>query len=383
MSARRPRVVLLRGHSANLWDLRPWELLADRFDVSVLVTGSNPFDLSGLGLEVRPVRSVRDPLPAGRAGSAVAYGLGERYVGLKGELEGADIVHSAEIGSWFSAQAAGLRQALGFSLALTVWETIPWRAAWRWPRERRYRKAVLPATDIFLPTSHRAALALRLEGVEEGLIEYCPPGIDVERFSAAATTPGAEGPGEPLILSAGRLVWEKGHQDVIRAAAVLAGGLDGGEAMPGLRVMVVGAGPEARRLRGYADELGIGDRVEFRESVPYDEMPDVYARAAVMVLASLPRPGWEEQFGMVLVEAMAAGLPVIASSSGAIPEVVGGPPAELFAPGDWPALAEQLRGRLRDRPGDRVQWPAERLARFSREAEAERLAEVYEGLLKG
>ena len=82
-----------------------------------------------------------------------------------------------------------------------------------------------------------------------------------------------------------------------------------------------------------------------------------------------------------VMEAMAAGLPVIAASSGAIPEVVGGPPAELFAPGDWPALAGLLRERLADRPGERVQWPAERLARFSREAEAERLAEAYESML--
>lgn len=380
MSAARPRVVVLRGHSANLWDLRPWELLADRFDVRVLVTGSNLFELDGLGIEVRRVRSVRDPLPAGRGGSAVAYAVGERYIGLKGELQGADIVHSAEIGTWFSAQAAALRRSLGFRLALTVWETIPWRSAWRWPRERRYLKAVLPAADLFLPTSERAALALRLEGVGEERIRYCPPGIDVERFARAARQgprPGAQ----PLVLSAGRLVWEKGHQDVLRAAAVLAGGLDGGEALPGLKVMIVGAGPEAGRLRRYAEELGIAARVEFRESVPYDEMPQVYARASALVLASLPRPAWEEQFGMVLVEAMAAGLPVMAASSGAIPEVVGGPPAELFAPGDWPALAGLLRERLADRPGERVQWPAERLARFSREAEAERLAEAYESML--
>jgi len=53
----RPRVVLLRGHDANPWDLRPWELLADRYDVGVLVTGSNRFDLGSLALPVERTSS--------------------------------------------------------------------------------------------------------------------------------------------------------------------------------------------------------------------------------------------------------------------------------------------------------------------------------------
>ncbi|MGZ4333686.1 MAG: hypothetical protein ACXVRJ_05370, partial [Gaiellaceae bacterium] len=61
----RPRVVLLRGHSANPWDLRPWELLRGRFDVRVLVTGSNAFDVSRLGLPVEHVAALRDRLPRG------------------------------------------------------------------------------------------------------------------------------------------------------------------------------------------------------------------------------------------------------------------------------------------------------------------------------
>jgi glycosyltransferase involved in cell wall biosynthesis len=135
-------------------------------------------------------------------------------------------------------------------------------------------------------------------------------------------------------------------------------------------------------LRGYADELGIGDRVEFRRSVPYDEMPDIYASASVLVLASLQRQGWEEQFGMVLTEAMASGLAVITTSSGAIPEVVGGPPAIMFPSGDWPSLASALRLRLEgSSSNESISWSAEHLSQFSRESAAERVAAAYRQLL--
>lgn len=361
--------------------MRPWELLLDRFDVRVLVTGSNLFQLDGLGIPVDHVRSPRGLFPRGRAGSAATYLLGDRYIGLSHHLRDADIVHSCEIGTWFSAQAATAKKDLGFKLALTVWETIPWASTWRWPRERRYRRDVMAETDLYLPTSKRAALALRLEGAPAGKIKLCPPGVDLQRFAnrAAEATAAAE---SPLILSAGRLVWEKGHQDVLRAAAVMAQGFDGELPVDGLRVLIVGDGPEGKRLRGYADELGIGDRVEFRRSVPYDEMPGVYASASVLVLASLQRQGWEEQFGMVLTEAMASGLAVITTSSGAIPEVVGGPPAILFPSGDWPSLASALRLRLeRSSSNESISWSAEHLSQFSRESAAERVAQAYWQLL--
>src|SRR5947208_1747642 len=69
----RPRVILLRGHMVNHWDLRPWERLGDRFDVSCLVTGDNEFDTRGLAIPLQQVRARRDKLPSGRLGRALAY----------------------------------------------------------------------------------------------------------------------------------------------------------------------------------------------------------------------------------------------------------------------------------------------------------------------
>jgi glycosyltransferase involved in cell wall biosynthesis len=356
----KPRVVLLRGHNANPRDLRPWELLRGDFDIHVLVTGSNVFDLEDLQLDVVRVNAVRDLLPRGRAGDLASRVPGDRYRNLAEHLRGADIVHSAELGVWFSGQPAALKHELGFRLVLTVWETIPFRDTFRASRGRAYRRAALDAADLFLAATERARRCLLLEGAPADRIEVSPPGVDVARFSAAT----ADGSHEDVIVSPGRLVWEKGHYDVIRALSAL-------ERRP--RLLIVGAGPERERLLRYAAELDVA--VEIR-AVPHAEMPAVFAQASCVVLASLSVPLWEEQFGMVLAEAMAAGAPIVASASGAIPEVLG-ERAALFAPGDWPELA-----RLFDQmPRGRVEHDPELVRRYSLEAAAERLRAAYAKVL--
>ena len=366
--------MVVRGHHANVWDLRPLGALRDEYDISVLVTGSNLHEVESAAVETVHVRTPRDFIPGGRAAGAMAYVAGERYLGVRDHLAGASIVHAAEIGTWFSAQAARLRAELGFRLVVTVWETIPWRGALRWPRERRYRRDVLAAADLFLPTTERARHALLLEGVPPEAIAVCPPGVDLERFRVEAPAPPADG--RHRILSAGRLVWEKGHQDVLRAASALRRGLVG-PPRTDVEVLIVGSGPEEARLRRYASELGLDDVVEFRPTVPYASMPGLYGSASALVLASLPTQSWEEQFGMVLVEAMAAGTSVVSTTSGAIPEVVGDD-ADLFPSGDWMQLARLLEeGPLARSPAERRHADPERLREYSTEAAAERLRSAY------
>jgi glycosyltransferase involved in cell wall biosynthesis len=375
----RPRVVILRGHQTNPWELRPWEELADRYDVRYLRSDRGWFDDSGLRLPAEFAETLRGRLPRGRVGDLLVRLPGDRYTALEAHLRDAAIVHSQELGYWYSAQAARLRRKLGFKLVLTVWETIPFLDTYRNVRTRRYREVVLRETDLFLAATERARDCLLLEGAPSERVRVSPPGVDLERFGAPAIDPLAD---RHLVLSPGRLVWEKGHQDVLRAVAALRRGvveLPPGTALP--EVMIVGAGPEADELSRYADELGIGEDVRFQSFVPYEEMPALFARASCMVLASLPRVHWEEQFGMVLAEAMAARVPVVAAASGAIPEVVGEGVPQV-ASGDWVGLARALaEGPLRKPPGTRMDYPEERVRRFGASAAAERLAEAYDGVL--
>jgi len=376
----RPRVVLLRGHHANVWDLAPWGLLLDEFDVSVLVTGSNVHQVEGLAIPAVAARTPRDVLPGGRVAGGLAYVAGERYLGLERQLAGADIVHGAEIASWHSAQAARLKPRLGFALVLTVWETIAWRDTYRWPRERAYRRAVVPAADACLAATERARAGLLLEGVAPGRIEVSPPGVDVEHFASAAEAAPA-GDGVHRILSAGRLVWEKGHQDVLRAFAALRRGLFG-PPREDVVLEIVGSGPEEEKLKRYAEELGVASHVAFVPTIPYAQMPARYAAASCLVLASLPVRAWEEQFGMVLVEAMAAGTPIVACATGAIPEVLGDA-GTLVGAGDWIGLARALAaGPLAGpAPAPRHAIAPERLAPYDARAAADRCRTIYRRLL--
>ena len=385
------RVIVVRGHLVTPWELKPWALLPERFSVGYLHTRSNQFDPGALALERIPARARRDLLPKGRLGDLVTGVVGERYVGLDETLAGADVVHAAELSFWFAAEAARHKRRLGYALVQTVWETIPFLEAYRNREAKANRRLVVAESDLFVAATERARQALLLEGVEDGRIVISPPGIDVDRFRGAA--PPDPPPPEHVIVSPGRLVWEKGHQDVLRAVAALHRGLVPNPADRPPRVLIVGSGPEKERLRAYARELGLAGYVDFR-SVPYDEMPALFASSSCMVLASLAGAGcelpplsgrfrcfWEEQFGMVLAEAMAARLPLVVSCSGAIPEVVGDS-AGLFVPGDWMGLAQALAAGPLARPAaQRVEHPAELVSRYSSASAAERLAAAYDRLL--
>jgi len=386
-----PRVLIVRGHQATQWELHPWRELPERFEVAFLLTGSNRF-ATPEGLRPVKARALRDLLPPGPLGEVGAGVLGDRYLLADEAFAAADIVHAEELSYWFAAEAARRKRRHGFRLVQTVWETLPLMAAYRNRHARRYRELVLAETDLFLPATERAAQALRLEGVAPERTTVCPPGIEVGRFAIAPPDPP---PGEHTIVSPGRLVWEKGHHDVLRALAALHRGLvklpGGAIARP--RLLIVGSGPEEGRLREHAAELGLSDFVEI-QGVPYERMPAVFAGASAMVLASLssaaavyhpfdvPRAFWEEQFGLVLAEAMAAGLAIIATTNGAIPEVLNGASTNLVAPGDWMEIARALATGPLDRPpGARVSYPAEIVHRYSTAAAAERLGAAYDQLL--
>jgi glycosyltransferase involved in cell wall biosynthesis len=380
------RILLARGYQVTPWELRPWELLpTNRFEVGYLRLERNWFDDTALSLRRFPVKAVSAYLPKGRVGMLATGVTGDRYVDADEAFAWADVVHAAELSYWFAADAARRKPRNRYKLALTVWETIPFLHVYRNRYARVYRRETLAATDLFLPATERARQALLLEGVERGRTEVVYPGIDVERF-ADAPRPDPP-PEEHVVVSPGRLVWEKGHQDVMRALAALRRGMVGQP--QAFRLLVVGAGPEQERLERYAAELGIAEDVEFR-AVPYEAMPQVFAGASCMVLASLatasggyvlgdiPRFFWEEQFGLVLAEAMAARLPIVASQSGAIPEVCG-EAADYFLPGDWLGLARRLaEGPLSKPPGERADIRTELVGRYSIESAAERLADVYD-----
>lgn len=376
----KPRVVVLHGHhtSASGWSV--YDHLRDDFDFTFAVTDHHGDDADDAAQPHAVVRSRRGLLPKGRIFDLAALVPGDAYRGLEDLVRDADIVHSVEVGPWYSGQAAKLRPSSAFRLVVTIWETIPLLEAYRRRRARAYRAATLAHTDLFLPTSERGRMVMRLEGVADERIQVCPYHVDTATFAATPRVVGD--PDQPLIVSPGRLVWEKGHQDVLRAAALLHRGIvtraDGASLCP--RVLIVGQGPEEERLKAHAEELGLAHAVEFRRSVPNRELAGVFAQSACIVLASLPVWHWEEQFGMVIAEAFAGGTPVVASRSGAIPAVVGDS-ALTFDPGDWVGLAQVLAHGPLATPPVVPAIDQALVELYSTEAYATRLASAYHRVL--
>jgi glycosyltransferase involved in cell wall biosynthesis len=164
----------------------------------------------------------------------------------------------------------------------------------------------------------------------------------------------------------GRLVREKGVEDLIRACAKVKA-----------RLVVIGAGPEEARLRALAQELGIQAR--WRGAIRAEEIMSHYTEMDVLVLPSKTTPTWKEQFGRVLVEAMMMGVPVLGSTSGEIPNVIGGA-GWTFPEGKVEELAAQL-ARLRDSCDLRADLAIQGRDRAMRLYTWERVAESVHRLL--
>jgi glycosyltransferase involved in cell wall biosynthesis len=113
------------------------------------------------------------------------------------------------------------------------------------------------------------------------------------------------------------------------------------------KLLVVGDGPERKRFEQTLVERQLINRAEFAGAVPYDQVPDFYRRMDMFVMPTRTTKWIREQFGRVLVEAMASGVPVVGTTCGAIPEVIEN--AGLIVPESDPAaLAEALLRLLRN-----------------------------------
>jgi glycosyltransferase involved in cell wall biosynthesis len=173
---------------------------------------------------------------------------------------------------------------------------------------------------------------------------------------------------------AGRFVEEKGLAVLLHALRDLDGEW---------RLELLGSGPDQPRLVELAQRLQIVDRVCFRPWMPSAQIVDFYQSLDVLVLPSRSRSNWKEQFGRVLVDAMACGVPVIGSTCGEIPNVIGDA-GLIFPEDDVTALRDQLRTLHNDTSlrRDLAQRGRQRvLDHFTQEQIARQTVEVYQNVL--
>ncbi len=268
-----------------------------------------------------------------------------------------DIVHIDEepynLATW---HALHLARRISAKTLFFSWQNINRRypPPFRWGESWTLRQA-----DYALAGTEAAAAVLRGKGYDGRLAIIPQFGTSAQLFHPPES-PAAR----PFTVGyIGRLVPEKGVDLLLRALAGLAGNW---------RLRIIGGGTEEARLNSLADGLGISTRVDFLGQLPSADLPAEYHQLDVLTLPSLTRRNWKEQFGRVLVEAMASGLPVIGSDSGAIPGVIGD--AGLILPeGDIGALTTALR-RVRDESELRAQLRNKGRERFLAHFTDERIA---------
>ena len=285
-----------------------------------------------------------------------------------------DLVHIDEepynLATW---HAMRLARRQGARAVFFSWQNLARRYPWPFSQ---FERDVLRQADGAIAGNEAAVSVWRGKGYRGPMPVIPQFGVDPEEFRPRPQPrPLAAAEGErPFVVGyAGRLVAEKGIDLLLRALAQLPAGV---------RAHIVGAGPERARLARLASELGVADRVAWTPLAPSARMPGIIAGFDCLVLPSRSRPNWKEQFGRVLIEAMACEVPVVASTSGELPHVIGEAGC-LFAEGDVGALAEQLR-QLWQQPELRARLAASGrarvLARYTQHQVAEATRAFYHSL---
>lgn len=276
-----------------------------------------------------------------------------------------DLLHIDEEPYNFATwQALRLAQRAGIPALFFTWQNLPRRYP---PPFAWMERAVLRRAAYAIAGTQQAADVWRDKGYGGPLAVIPQFGVDPEIFK-----PGPPRETGPFRIGyAGRLVPEKGVDVLLNALAGLAGDW---------HLSLAAQGPERDNLQKLAARLQILPRVTFEQAMPSTTMPDYYRTLDALILPSLTRPNWKEQFGRVLIEALACGVPVVGSESGAIPEVLGDV-GLTFPEGDAQALRQRLDSLMRRDASQRAaaaqQGRDAVLARFTQAQVAEQTVAVY------
>jgi phosphatidylinositol alpha-1,6-mannosyltransferase len=235
---------------------------------------------------------------------------------------------------WMKNVSAGIKTIV-FCHGVEVWEPLP----------ARRREALLAADMVLAPSTHTAEKLRNVQGVAAEKIRLLPWPVNAEMLQMSEEPSNlslpAGFPEGPVILTVGRWVASeryKGADDLIRTMPQLLA------SFPALRLAAVGSGDDLPRLKEIAAELGLGTSVKFFEWISREQLAACYARATIFAL-----PSTGEGFGIVFLEAMAFGLPVVGAAAGGVTDIVTDGVNGLLVPGnDAAALVRSLDRLLRD-----------------------------------
>lgn len=253
-------------------------------------------------------------------------------------------VRALHCGQVFSAGFAGYccRRWLGLPYVVYVYgaDLLEFRDRPAWGPLLR---GILERATRVVAISRFTADAVAAAGVPPQRVALVPPALDLERFAHPSDRDAERQrrgwQGRLVILSVGRLVERKGQDMVIRALPAVAA------RFPEVVYAIGGSGPYRAQLQTLALDLGVAERVAFLGFVPEAELPGLYGAADLFAMPSreLPAAGDVEGFGIVFIEANAAGLAVLGGRSGGVVDAVEDEGTGLLVdPGDPAAVAAGL-----------------------------------------
>lgn len=389
----RIKVAVVRGSNLNPFEMQSYMPLASTYDLTGYAAYSNHYETEGIGFPIKKLHIAEEyyehlkwPLNSLIYGALLPWGGNFKMLGLEKELADKDVLHVAETYTGYSYQAARVRKERNKKLVLTVWENIPFQSVRTFKgitNNERIVRFVRENTDVFMAVTERAKASLIIEGVPEERIRVVPVGVDTSLFSPRSPDRALRAKlgfddDDVGVLFMGRLEKEKGVYDLLYAARLL----KGDPAMRRVKIALLGAGPEKKKLAILAETLGVSDMVRLAGTVSYKDAPAAFNAADVFVLPSIPTQFWQEQFGMVLIEAMASGLPVISTLSGSIPEVVGDS-GMLIQPNDPLSISRAIGELAMDREtGLRLGARARMRVsdQFDKDTVSKRIGSVYDEL---
>jgi glycosyltransferase involved in cell wall biosynthesis len=302
------------------------------------------------------------------------------YVGLADAIDAfrPDVLSvEEEHYSLVTAQAFAIARKRHIPTLFYTWQNIAkkYPPPFSWTERMVFRQAA-----VAIGGNQESLAILHNKGFSGVMREIPQMGVDIDLFAPKDSSPSTrQAAKETLgldkdafwIAYVGRLVEEKGIQILLEAAAQ--------NRQKNVHLLILGDGPYGAFIRNKAVELGLTQRIRFVPFVPSVQVPHYLRAVDGLCLPSLTRPNWKEQFGRVLVEAMAAEAVVLGSSSGEIPNVIGdsglvhneGNVAALSAQLDLIAQNEDLVHRLRRKGADRVR------ANYTNRTIAAKFAEAF------
>ena len=225
---------------------------------------------------------------------------------------------------------------------------------------------------VVVPSQSIKQMLAETYGVTEG-ITAVPTGIDVAHYKNAKPGDVRQRHGwadeDKVLISLGRLAKEKNWQTLLAAVAPVI------QKHPSVRLAILGEGEERERLEGLAKELGVAQRVNLIGTVPFEDVPTYLKAADLFCFASVT-----ETQGLVTLEAMAAGLPIVAVDATGTSDAISDGEQGLLAPNDSAALTQALLRVLEDEALHHklAEAAGRKASEFDLERQAKRLVQVYE-----